>query len=42
MSFINNTIIKTISLLPKKIVKIIANQYVAGETIQNVLKKQNI
>ena len=39
MSFINNTIIKTISLLPKKIVKIIANQYVAGETIQNVLKK---
>ena len=39
MSFINNTIIKTIPLLPKKIVKVIADQYVAGETIESTLKK---
>ena len=39
MSFINKTIIKTIPLLPKKIVKMIADQYVAGDTIQSVLKK---
>ena len=39
MSFINKIIIKTIPLLPKKMVKIIADQYVAGDTIQSVLKK---
>ena len=39
MSIINNTIIKTIPLLPRKIIKIIADQYVAGESIENSLKK---
>ena len=39
MNFINNTIIKTIPLLPKKMVKIIADQYVAGETIKSALEK---
>ena len=41
MNFINNTIIKTIPLLPKKMVKIIADQYVAGETIKSALEKVN-
>tara|TARA_B100000676_G_scaffold138510_1_gene137109 strand:+ start:4562 stop:5470 length:909 start_codon:yes stop_codon:yes gene_type:complete len=39
MSIINNTIIKTIPLLPKKMVKIIANQYVAGNSIKSTLRK---
>jgi len=41
MSLLNNIIIKTMPLLPKKMVKIIADQYVAGNTIENVIKKTN-
>ena len=39
MSLLNNIIIKTIPILPKKMVKIIADQYVAGDTIKDVTKK---
>ena len=39
MSLLNNIIIKTIPILPKKMVKIIADQYVAGNTIKEVIKK---
>ena len=39
MNIINNIIIKTIPLLPKKVVKLIANNYVAGINPQDVLNK---
>jgi proline dehydrogenase len=39
MSLLNNIIIKTIPNLPKKMVKIIADQYVAGNTIEDAIKK---
>ena len=38
MNVINNIITKTIPFLPKKIVKIIADKYVAGETTKEALK----
>jgi len=41
MSLLNNIIIKTMPILPKKMVKIIADQYVAGNTIKDVTKKTN-
>ena len=39
MDIINNIILKTIPLLPKKVVKLIANNYVAGINPQDVLNK---
>ena len=39
MNIINNIIIKTIPLLPKKVIKLIANNYVAGINPQDVLNK---
>tara|TARA_B100000029_G_scaffold453568_1_gene479443 strand:+ start:746 stop:1651 length:906 start_codon:yes stop_codon:yes gene_type:complete len=41
MNIINNIITNTIPLLPKKIVKIIANKYVAGETHKEALSITN-
>jgi len=38
MNVINNIITKTIPFLPKKLVKIIADRYVAGQTPKEVLK----
>ena len=38
MNIINNIITNTIPILPKKLVKIIADQYVAGETYEEALK----
>ena len=39
MSLLNNIIIKTMPILPKKMVKIIADKYVAGNTISDALHK---
>ena len=39
MSLLNNIIIKTIPLLPKNMVKIIADQYVAGNTTDDAIYK---
>jgi proline dehydrogenase len=41
MNIINNIIIKTIPLLPKNVVKLIADNYVAGIEPQDVLNKTN-
>ena len=37
MNLVNKIITNTIPILPKKIVKIIADQYVAGETYEKAL-----
>ena len=39
MSLLNNIIIKTMPILPKKMVKIIADKYVAGNTISDAIDK---
>ena len=39
MSLLNNIIINTIPILPKKMVKIIADKYVGGNSIEDVIKK---
>ena len=39
MSLLNNIIIKTMPILPKKMVKIIADKYVAGNTISDAIHK---
>ena len=39
MSLLNNIIIKTMPILPKKMVKIIADKYVAGNKISDVVHK---
>ena len=39
MSLLNNIIIKTMPILPKKMVKIIADKYVAGNTISDAVHK---
>jgi len=39
MNMINNLIINSIPILPKKLVKLIADKYVAGETSDSVLSK---
>ena len=39
MNMINNLIINSIPILPKKLVKLIADKYVAGETSNSVLSK---
>ena len=41
MSLLNNIIIKTIPLLPKLMVKIIADKYVAGNKIKDAINKTN-
>ena len=42
MSLLNNIIIKTIPLLPKLMVKIIADKYVAGNKIKDVINKTKL
>lgn len=38
MSLINNIIVKTVQLMPKSFVKIFANKYIAGETIEETIE----
>ena len=42
MSLLNNIIIKTIPLLPKLMVKIIADKYVAGNKIKDAINKTKL
>ena len=42
MSLLNNIIIKTIPLLPKSMVKIIADKYVAGKKIKDAINKTKL
>ncbi|MCU7496464.1 MAG: proline dehydrogenase [Ignavibacteria bacterium] len=38
MSTLNNTIVKFVELLPKPVVKIFAQRYIAGETLQDAIR----
>lgn len=38
MSLINNIIVKTVQMMPKSFVKIFANKYIAGETIEETIE----